>query len=103
MAHRLGVGSKYTNKHECRDLIYCEWTDHPINGIAGEHELKGWRREKKMNLIQRFNPTLEDLSHSIDGSIRVFRYIPKHRNFNKYLQRSIELRGLSDKSKNHAR
>ena len=31
-------------------------------GIAREKEIKGWRREKKIRLIEQENPTWEDLS-----------------------------------------
>jgi putative endonuclease len=32
--------------------------------IAGEKQLKGWRREKKLNLIGTINPEFKDLAQT---------------------------------------
>jgi putative endonuclease len=36
----------------------------PSNAIDREKQLKGWRRSKKIALIESKNPTWEDLSES---------------------------------------
>jgi hypothetical protein len=44
------------------------------DAIAREKEIKGWRREKKIRLIERANPTWADLSERLPtvygGSVR---------------------------------
>jgi len=35
---------------------------HPGSAIHREKQLKGWRREKKIALIEKVNPTWNDLS-----------------------------------------
>ena len=39
--------------------------DDPVNAIAREKEIKKWRREWKINLIERDNPDWRDLYESI--------------------------------------
>jgi putative endonuclease len=43
-------------------LVYFERFDSARAAIAREKQLKGWRRERKLQLIQTVNPKLEDLS-----------------------------------------
>jgi len=62
--HQLGViinGKSFTAKYRLIDLIYLEKFVWIHNAIAREKELKGWKREKKLNLIRSINPTLETL------------------------------------------
>ena len=49
--------AKYNLKH----LVYYERFSWVQNAIAREKELKGWRREKKLNLIKSFNADFEFL------------------------------------------
>jgi hypothetical protein len=37
------------------------------NAIAREKEIKSWRREKRIELIESFNPTWEDLAISVEA------------------------------------
>ncbi len=43
-------------------LVYFERFDNARAAIAREKQLKGWRRERKLQLIRTVNPKLEDLS-----------------------------------------
>ncbi len=61
-AHKKGVGSEFTNKYSCHKLIYYEEYQYIDDAIAREKQLKGWRREKKQNLVHKMNPRWEDLS-----------------------------------------
>lgn len=51
--------SKYNLKH----LVYYERFSWVQNAIAREKELKGWRREKKLDLIRSFNEDFEFLEN----------------------------------------
>ncbi len=69
LEHRSGIGSKFTSKYNCFDLIYFEYHASIVAAIAREKQLKNWHRDWKMNLIRSENPELLDLSHAvgIDG------------------------------------
>ncbi|MHC1784732.1 MAG: GIY-YIG nuclease family protein [Anaerolineaceae bacterium] len=54
----------FTSKYNITRLVYCEETDEIMTAIEREKEIKGWRREKKISLIQTDNPGWEDLSEA---------------------------------------
>jgi putative endonuclease len=51
-------------------LVYYECFDRPQEAISREKEIKGWRREKKNDLVRRMNPRWEDLSEMLFGDRR---------------------------------
>lgn len=55
----------FTKKYNINQLIYYEQTDSAYSAIAREKQLKKWRREKKINLIEKINPLWIDLSDKI--------------------------------------
>ena len=57
----------FTGKYSCFYLLYYECTRYINNAIAREKEIKGWRREKKMELIKTFNPALKFLNYEVLG------------------------------------
>jgi putative endonuclease len=61
--HRLMAG--FTSKCFLERLVYFEESDDIGAAIAGEKELKGWRRSKKIALIHRVNPQWSDLSRDL--------------------------------------
>ncbi len=61
--HRLVAG--FTSKYFLERLVYFEDIDDVGAAIAGEKELKGWRRSKKIALIQKVNPRCSDLSRDL--------------------------------------
>ena len=62
--HRSGQVS-HTSKYKINRLIYVESHDSAPDAIAREKQLKGWRRSKKIALINQANPTWRDLSGEI--------------------------------------
>ena len=64
--HRAGKVI-HTAKYRISRLIFVEPHDTAPNAIAREKQLKGWRRSKKISLINRSNPDWRDLSGEIDG------------------------------------
>ncbi|HET9697674.1 MAG TPA: GIY-YIG nuclease family protein, partial [Terriglobales bacterium] len=50
--HQLSIGSVFTRKYKVDRLIYYEEYRYILNAIAREDELKSWRREKKIALIE---------------------------------------------------
>jgi putative endonuclease len=60
--HRRGDLAGFTREHRVHRLVYFEGFQGVRNAIAREKQLKGWRREKKIWLIRRDNPSFTDLS-----------------------------------------
>ena len=60
--HRTGRGSRFASKYHITKLVYCEETGNVRDAIAREKEIKAWRREKKVRLINSVNPKWEDLA-----------------------------------------
>ncbi len=65
--HRYENGSEFTSKYNCFDLVYYETHDSMNAAIAREKQLKNWRREWKINLINSINPEMVDLSEEVDS------------------------------------
>jgi putative endonuclease len=59
--HKHHLVSGFTAKYNVTRLIYFEQTNDAQSAIRREKQLKGWRREKKENLINQFNPEWKDL------------------------------------------
>ncbi len=51
----------FASKYNIEHLVYYERFSWVQNAIAREKELKGWCREKKLDLIRSFNPEFEFL------------------------------------------
>lgn len=61
LQHKAEAGG-FTQKYRVNRLVYCEEFRYVNNVIARETEIKNWRREKKVALIESNNPTWEDLA-----------------------------------------
>ena len=64
--HRNGEGSKFAHKYNMTNLVHFEVYEDVRQAIAREKELKGWRRERKIELIEKGNPEWRDLSEGWD-------------------------------------
>ena len=62
--HRNGQGSEFAKKYRATRLVYSEEYDNPNDAIAREKQLKGWRRERKKELVRTINPEFQDLMPS---------------------------------------
>ena len=60
--HRTLGGSQFAGRYELTLLVYFEETANVAAAIAREKQIKCWRRERKMRLIQAQNPEWRDLS-----------------------------------------
>jgi putative endonuclease len=60
--HRGKIVPGFTSRYNIFRLVHFEVFGDIRAAIAREKEIKGWRREKKIELIQRENPRWEDLS-----------------------------------------
>ena len=60
--HKCKVLEGFTATYNCDRLVWFDAFNDPRTAIAREKQLKGWRREKKIALIKKANPTWIDLS-----------------------------------------
>ncbi len=60
--HKNGTFEGFSKDHTCTRLLYYETHDSIGEAISREKRLKGWRREKKLNLIRTQNPEFKDLA-----------------------------------------
>ena len=59
--HRMGLIEGFTKRYNIKKLVYYEETSNVKTAIDWEKQLKGWRREKKIRLIESKNPRWKDL------------------------------------------
>jgi putative endonuclease len=59
--HRTQQGSSFTSKYGVRRLVYFEYHDTIQDAIAREKQLKKWKRDWKIALIESVNPGWIDL------------------------------------------
>ena len=60
--HRSGDIPGFTSRHAVKKLVYFEFFEEMLLAIAREKQLKNWRRDWKLNLIERDNPGWFDLA-----------------------------------------
>jgi putative endonuclease len=60
--HRTKAVEGFTSKYNIERLVWYESTSQVLDAIAREKQLKGWRREKKIELIEEDNPGWVDLA-----------------------------------------
>jgi putative endonuclease len=60
--HKNGVIEGFSREYRCHRLVYYESFDDVTKAINREKQLKRWNRTKKVFLIERENPTWEDLA-----------------------------------------
>jgi putative endonuclease len=60
--HKMKEFPGFTATYNAARLVWCEEFDDPASAISREKQLKRWRREKKIRLIEMMNPNWDDLS-----------------------------------------
>ncbi len=67
LEHYVGRGKKrsFTGRYFCYWLIYIEYCGSEFEARKREYEIKGWRREKKLALINAENPDWKFLNFEI--------------------------------------
>ena len=64
-AHRLGQGSEFAHKYNCHRLVYAEAHTRIDEAIWREKCIKKWRRDWKIELIEKANPQWRDLTDAL--------------------------------------
>ena len=60
--HKSKSVEGFTKRYRMNRLVYFDSTSSVEGAISREKELKGWRRSKKIDLIENGNPRWKDLS-----------------------------------------
>ena len=63
--HRKHLIKGFTDKYNITKVIYIESFNSIIEAIEREKQLKGWKKEKKIELIKTLNPNFKDLYEDI--------------------------------------
>jgi putative endonuclease len=59
--HRAGKGSRFVRKYGLLRLVYAEPWERIDEAIAREKAIKKWRRQWKVELVEKANPEWADL------------------------------------------
>ena len=59
--HKTGGAKGFTKKYKIQTLVYYEIFEDYQEAFAREKSIKAWKREWKINLIEKENPRWEDL------------------------------------------
>ena len=65
--HRRGSGSAHVKRYAIYRLVYAESFGDVREAVAREKEIKKWRRQWKIALIEAANPDWDDLSMHLLG------------------------------------
>lgn len=60
--HKQGILEGFSKKYNTNKLLYFETIKDSLSAIAREKQIKRWRREKKVWLIDAQNPDWKDLA-----------------------------------------
>lgn len=60
--HGEGVGSAFTQRYRAHRLVHAEEFADVRDAIRREKTLKGWKRARKVALIEETNPAWDDLA-----------------------------------------
>jgi putative endonuclease len=59
--HREKLLQGFTSQYDIRRLVWFEIYDDPMTAITREKQIKKWRRQWKIDLIEKENPNWKDL------------------------------------------
>jgi putative endonuclease len=64
--HRCGEADGFAKRYHLNRLVWFEHFRDVRDAIACEKRLKGWRRDRKIALIEQVNPNWRDLSADLE-------------------------------------
>jgi putative endonuclease len=76
--HKDGRTDGFTADYLCTRLVWYERSKYVRNAISREKQIKRWRREKKIWLIEQANPTWEDLAAHWGEPITLYCDLPEN-------------------------
>lgn len=63
--HKNGIGSKFVKRYNVTKLVYFEVGSSAKEALFREHQIKAGSRQKKIDLVDEFNPEWRDLYDEI--------------------------------------
>ena len=60
--HKTGEGGQFTRRYRCHKLVHAEEHYDVRDAIQREKSIKGWRRQRKVTLIEQGNSAWTDIS-----------------------------------------
>ena len=63
--HKNDLVEGFTKRYTVHDLVWYELADDMASAILREKQIKEWKRQWKLELIEKFNPYWNDLYPSI--------------------------------------
>jgi putative endonuclease len=63
--HANAKSGSFVRRYRCDRLVYYESFNEARDAISREKEIKGWRREKKNDLVRTLNPFWKDLGREL--------------------------------------
>jgi len=63
--HKNKINEGFTNEYNITKLVYYEHYESPDEAITREKQIKGWVKEKKIQLIETINPYFKDLYNQV--------------------------------------
>jgi len=64
--HKEGLVDSFTKKYKIDKLVYFETTNNINSAITREKQMKKWKREWKIKLIEKENPCWIDLYYNLE-------------------------------------
>lgn len=65
--HKEGITGGFTRKYNLRTLVYYEVYEEIEESIKREKQLKNWKRQWKLDMVDKINPEWKDLWLDIQG------------------------------------
>jgi putative endonuclease len=65
--HRNHLAKGFTTDYDIKNLVWFEIADNPQSAIVREKQIKGWKRNWKLELIEENNPGWKDLYNEISS------------------------------------
>jgi len=60
--HRLGIfNNSFSKKYRLYKLIWFQEFNNPLEAITAEKKIKGWKRNRKIEMIKEINPDLGEI------------------------------------------
>jgi putative endonuclease len=63
--HKEGLFEGFTEKYNCKDLVFYGLHESMLSAIAREKQIKAGSRKNKIELIESINPAWQDLYNDI--------------------------------------
>ena len=65
--HQTEISKNFTSEHNVHRLVYIEEFSALSDAQENEHRIKRWRRQWKIDLIERNNPSWNDLTNKLQN------------------------------------